>query len=399
MKKNYSKILFIVLFALGLKANAQCSSCTITISGADASSHTVASGTTLCITPSGNATGLITVSSGGTLCNQGTINSTNLWVAGGVFNNYGTINTNKVLTSVAGTFNNYGTAIIDSLLITQSGSMYNNQGIDSNLYFSVSSNAQTMNTGTMKTNYMGDSVGTYINNGNLTVNIDFGNAYTSIFTNNKNMTVTRDFYNSYSSTFTNNNYLKISRTFYNSTSSTLTTKCMVTVAQDWYNSATVLGPSTGSCGGFNIAGVSANSGTIGSSSTHIDLCDAGHPSTGIDGPGGTIATTTTYCSCTNSCVMVGIIEPIAQSSVLIQNIYPNPATASMTIDLQNKEPEQLIVEVMDMLGRKYLTTTLKTTVGENKTTIDVTSLAQGMYILKITDSHQLQVTKLFNISK
>ena len=44
MKKNYFKFLVLLVFAFTSKVNAQCSSCTTTITGADATNYIVASG-------------------------------------------------------------------------------------------------------------------------------------------------------------------------------------------------------------------------------------------------------------------------------------------------------------------------------------------------------------------
>lgn len=380
--KNIYLFLLSFLLSLSMNLNAQCTSCTITISSNDPANHIISAGQTMCITSTGTSTGLITITTGGTLCNQGTINSSNLWVQGGTFNNYGTITTTNVLTSSAGTFNNYGNADIDSLLIMQTNSLYINSGTVTNIRFAVTSNASATNSGNITADFMGDSTCLAFNNyGNLTVNFDFGNAYNSNFSNHGYVKIMRDFYNSYGSNFNVGN-------------------CMITVGRDWYNSATISGLA-GACGGFNIAASSLNSGTIGSiGGPVVDLCDAGHPALGIDAPGGTIASNTTYCTCTNNCVLVaGIHEAAAQSSVLIQSIYPNPVANNLTIELNNNESELLQIEIVDMLGRKQISNSYKANIGGNKTSVNVSDLAQGTYILKITDSHQLQATQMFNVTK
>jgi hypothetical protein len=380
MKKNYSGFLFILPLAFGLQMNAQCTSCTTTISGADAANHIVNSGTTLCIAPGGTASGLITIASGGTLCNQGTVNSSNVWVAGGTFNNYGTINSENILVSGQGVFNNNGTAAIDSLLITNIYSTLTNNGTITGMRLGNSDYSSIINNGSITEDFVGDSAANFTNNaaGNLVVNYDFGNGYNS--------------------GFYNYGYMKITRDFYNSTSSTFETSCMITVSRDWYNSATISVPSIISCAGFNIASGSYNSGTIGSASTHVDLCDAGHPTWGIDGPGGTIASTTTYCSCTNNCIITGISEPVQGNSV-ISSVYPNPATNNIYLVVNSTEAEKVSVEVYDMLGKRQLLFSIKTILGENKKEIEISSLAEGSYILKVTDSKGSQSNKMFSVIK
>lgn len=385
MKKNYFKLLALGLFAFSINANAQCTGCTTTISGADASNYIVASGQKLCIAAGGNASGLITVNSGGTVCNQGTISSPYFWVNGGSLKNYGTINVSNLLVSSMGVFNNYAgaTSIHDSILIDNNLSKLYNYGTMTTIRLGNSDQAEVNNSGSITADYVGDS------------SANFNNQSTAY------LKINVDFYNAYSSTCINSGYIDVDRDFFNSTSSSFETFCMISVGRDWYNTASMLGPpSAQPCGGFNIAGGSYNSGTLGNSVTHIDICDAGNPPMGLDGPGGTIASTTTYCTCTNACVIpAGISEPISQSSILIQNIYPNPSSSSLTIELQNKEAEELVVEVMDMMGRKQSSVKINSIAGLTSTSVDVSRLAQGTYILNITDSKKLQSKTLFSVVK
>lgn len=423
MKHYYNFLLLAILFA-GLKTQAQCSSCTTTISGADASNYTILSGQTLCIAASGNASGNITVSPGGTLCNQGTISSSMVWVAGGTYNNYGTQTTDLMTVSNAGAFYNHGNATIDSLLITGLGSSFNNMatGTLTGVRFSDVVNAVTYNFGTITEDFMADSVGTFTNGGTITVNFDFGTGYsssftntstgilnvnrdlgnaygTTTFTNNGDITIGRDFYNSNSAVFTNNKYWSIGRDFYNSTAATVTTNCMASVARDWYNSADVFGAANPSCGGFSIAGVSLNSGTLGNTSTHLDLCDAGHPGTGIDGNSGTIATTTTFCICTNPCTSVGIHEITQTTSSQIINIYPNPTNANITILINNSINQTLLFEIKNMLGQIVYSNSISASMGNLTTELETSNLSDGTYILSVADKNNNQAKKLFQVKK
>ena len=383
MKKNYFKILALLLLAFSMQANAQCTSCTVTISAVDPTNYIVESGQTFCITATGNMSGLVTVDLGGTVCNLGTISSPYFWVNGGTLNNYGDVNVSNLLVSNAGDYNNYLNSTHDSILITNASSGLANSGTMTTIRLGNSDGAFIVNAGSITADYVGDSVATFNNNSNSYLKINF------------------DLYNAYSSTFTNAGYVDIDRDFLNSTSASFVTTCMIPVGRDWYNTATVNGPTLSSpCAGFNIVGASYNTGTIGSSTTHIDICDAGNPPFGLDGNTGTIASTTTYCTCTNVCLPpVGINESIAQSSVLIQNIYPNPSSSFLTIELQNKNAEELVVEVMDMMGRKQSSVTINSITGLTSTSVDVSKLAQGTYILSITDSKKLQSKQLFSVVK
>lgn len=381
MKNYYVKILSIVLIAFSVKAEAQCSSCTTTISGTDAANHIVNSGTTLCITSTGTCTGLITVAAGGALCNQGNINSTNLWVAGGTLTNFGSISTSRIYVSGQGGFTNYGLVTMDSLGVANASSSMINNGTINGTRLGNADFANIVNNGHITVDYMADSSATFTNNlsGSFIVNFDFANAYNS--------------------SYFNHGYYKVSRDFYNSTGATFEASCMGIVGRDWYNSAVITGPASG-CGGFNITSGSYNSGTIGSSSTHVDICDAGHPVTGLDGPGGTIASTTTYCTCSNACVQptIGIAEH-ESNDIVISALFPNPAVNTVSFEMNNKNAGMLTVDVYDMMGKKRSSSVIKANSGENKESVDVSALAQGTYILSVTDAKQQQSKNMFSVVK
>jgi hypothetical protein len=96
---------------------------------------------------------------------------------------------------------------------------------------------------------------------------------------------------------------------------------------------------------------------------------------------------------------MGINEQAKESNVLIQNVYPNPANSDLTIEIKNITAEQLQIEVIGMMGRKHISNSFKSSIGDNKTTLDVSKLAQGTYILSITDAHNLQSKKIFTVVK
>lgn len=385
--KHYSHLLFIALTATGLKANAQCSSCTVTISSADAADHVVTPGTTLCVTATGSLSGLITVAGGGTLCNQGTISSSKVWIYGGTLSNYGTINTNNILVSNAGGFTNYAgaNATIDSLLVSEGSSVFTNNGTLSDTRLAFTNGASGVNNGNITCGYFGDSLATFSNNLNLTVNYDLYNAYNSTFSSSNTAS-----------------YLRINRDFYNSTGSSFTIGgCMVTIGGSWYNSDAVHGPSDLSplCGGFNISGTSLNSGSVGSPGERVDLCDAGHPAGGIDGNTGSVSASTTYCSCANSCVATGITAIKAPDDIQIGSIYPNPAVSSFSAAITVRTGGTMLAEVYDMTGKKLWGASFRAAAGDNKLDVDVSRFAAGTYILKISDAKQLQTGQLFNVTR
>ncbi len=337
MKKQL--LLITLLFTLKTVINAQCSSgCTFNVSGLSTSSFYILPGQKLCVASTGTITGTIAVN-GGTLCNQGKIQ------------------TRAVLIANGGHFDNYGTGIIDTLYITLGSALFTNYGVMTNTVMGTAASAMSINNGTMLATLLGDSIGTFINNGNLTINTDF--------------------YNAYSSSFTNNGFMSIGRDFLNSTSASFSTKCMVNVSRDWYNSASVTGATSG-CGGFNVTNNTFNSGTLGSLSSHLDICDANNSGT-INGNTGTIAGTTTYCSCASSaCTVVGINE---MSNKMLVGLFPNPTSGLITI--QSEEAIKTVV-VTNQLGQVVLT---DQQVNQTTTQLDLHALVKGVYLVSLTTTN------------
>jgi hypothetical protein len=344
--------------------NAQCTSCTTTITTTDPSNHLITAGTTLCIAAGGTCTGLIQIS-GGTLCNQGTISNHNLEVqgSGSTLNNYGTINSDSLLVIGSGAvFNNYNT-LTDSRLAVSSQGVINNLG------------------GTITCAYFGDTIATLLNNGN--------------------MTITADFSSGYSATVTNNNYMKVGHNFYNGYSSIFYTACMITVQGTWYNSATITGPTGSGCGGFSITSGSYNSGGIGGTGQHVDICDATHPSGGITGNTGTMTTGVTFCVCTNACPMVtaGIFTPSASGPALLKNIYPNPATTEITLGINSDNPTDLQITIYNVLGKTCMHKQYASSGGEQLLPFDIAALEPGIYLLAVSNSKGAREVRTFEVSK
>jgi len=395
MIKRYFSVA-LAFIAAGFQLQAQCGSCSTTISNASSANQLVSNGQTLCISPTGTVSGLITVLAGGKLCNQGLINSTNVWVAGGTLINSGTININNITVSSAGSFTNEATLDADSFLVISTNARYVNNGTQINKAFATADHAVSVNNGTLTSNVLYDSIGDLTNNGNILINDGFANGWGSSCINNGNISITNDFANGYNSGFINNKNMSVSRDFFNGNGSTYTTKCMVTIGRNWSNTATVLGPGS-SCGGFNIAGSSSNSGSIGNASSFIDLCDAGHPAGGIDANIGNIASTTTYCSCTNNCVTVGLQELLSSVSSLM--VYPNPASSRLMVRYTDTREETVSVMVKDMMGRTVLSQTKASFAGNNELEVNTGGLAEGTYILGISDAGQTAVNRLFTVVK
>ena len=75
-------------------------------------------------------------------------------------------------------------------------------------------------------------------------------------------------------------------------------------------------------------------------------------------------------------------------------IYPNPAREMLNISFGTPVEHELIIEINSMSGLKVLSEKLNTA-GFSQTNIDIRSLTQGIYFLRITDGEQLITDKKF----
>lgn len=65
---------------------------------------------------------------------------------------------------------------------------------------------------------------------------------------------------------------------------------------------------------------------------------------------------------------------------LISKIYPNPSSDQIHIELSDEQSNDVIIEIIDMIGR----TILRRSYTE---TIDISQIPAGLYLLRLTDSH------------
>lgn len=325
--------------AVALTSFAQCTSCTISITGTDATDRQIGIGQVLCVQPTGNLTGRIYVGSGGKLCNQGHINSHVIGVA------------------VGGEFQNDGVAHIDTFYISgPSAVLTNSDSMTTNLFYTGPSVTIT-NNGVMTSTVYGDTAASFTNNGtfNISTNIYVGNT----------------------STFVNNRHLTVDGNFYCGSTANFTTNCIVSVRGDWYNAGIISGPLTG-CGGFSVGGQTLNSGTSGATG-HIDICDAGHPTLGVDGNSGNLASTT-FCQCTDTCsaVVLNSIRQVANSEIDF-SIYPNPASDKVRITFTEEIEGNITIQ--NTLGEIVQKSNLPQ--GTKEMSLNTAALSNGFYIVTV----------------
>ena len=88
---------------------------------------------------------------------------------------------------------------------------------------------------------------------------------------------------------------------------------------------------------------------------------------------------TIICNPTNS------VNNISKNPSLF-TVYPNPATTELTIELTTQEIENASMFLLDLSGKivRNQTTTVS---GTSTSTMDISSLSAGVYVLKITTAN------------
>jgi hypothetical protein len=78
------------------------------------------------------------------------------------------------------------------------------------------------------------------------------------------------------------------------------------------------------------------------------------------------------------------------------SIYPNPASDKITVSLTTEKEENVQISIYDMLGKVLYSVPSMQIRGQHKENIDVSSFAQGLYLLRITTMEGI-ITKKISI--
>jgi hypothetical protein len=77
-------------------------------------------------------------------------------------------------------------------------------------------------------------------------------------------------------------------------------------------------------------------------------------------------------------------------------VYPNPTSGDLFVDVSSSTVTRATFKVMDMTGKTVKTIQSDLVEGLNKITVNVSDVANGMYMLKVVDGKSLNFASTFN---
>jgi hypothetical protein len=86
---------------------------------------------------------------------------------------------------------------------------------------------------------------------------------------------------------------------------------------------------------------------------------------------------------------VGVVESVVDSKLASVNIFPNPSSSILFIELQ-EEITRFQLSLIDLNGHELI----KQEVTQLRTTIDVNKLAAGIYFARFTNENEVRMFKV-----
>ncbi len=77
----------------------------------------------------------------------------------------------------------------------------------------------------------------------------------------------------------------------------------------------------------------------------------------------------------------------------ITQLSPNPVKDNLTLDFKGEKAETIAVEVVNQLGQTVLRKSIDAHYGDNATTLNVSNLSNGFYVLKLSTASKIGVQK------
>jgi hypothetical protein len=378
-----------------------CTSCTLTITAPWTSPLAAGAGVTICISSTGSVSGDILIN-GGTICNEGMISSHNILMTSGTLNNYGEMDVVNFAAS-SGNFTNNGLASVDSL--SQNGafthfinadslsglahsmtdhSQFENAGHYGVVNTSVSYGSQFTNTAKISNDHFSvfnitDSTSDALFLNDAIFHNDSLFVCNSIINNYGSMVVDFDFHMALDAHMNNYEYFNVGRDFWNDSVSELYTSCMIEVGRNWTNQGIMNGPDT-LCGGFAVAGLTANTGYFGFTG-NLDMCDATNPGS-FDLNTGTLGSNVSFCNCDHECTYTASVPEVAPMITSFQ-LFPNPAVNQLNMVFNSQEDRNAQWYISDLYGRRIMSANCRIYKGSNVIHADLQQFSPGMYFISL----------------
>ncbi len=89
-----------------------------------------------------------------------------------------------------------------------------------------------------------------------------------------------------------------------------------------------------------------------------------------------------------------IIDPGEDTPPMLLSIYPNPALNSITLQYELLKEDNVVVAIYDGTGRKVLESNWKQTEGVHNTNININSLKNGIYLLRVSAGSKTVVKRV-----
>jgi hypothetical protein len=87
-------------------------------------------------------------------------------------------------------------------------------------------------------------------------------------------------------------------------------------------------------------------------------------------------------------IKAGSPKEAGTTGISLNEIYPNPASASFTYSLSGNETQSILVRLLDQQGRTVIAERMSINPGENNFNMNIASLSNGSYFLLVSDDQQ-----------
>jgi hypothetical protein len=88
-----------------------------------------------------------------------------------------------------------------------------------------------------------------------------------------------------------------------------------------------------------------------------------------------------------------VVDLMRSTSGSTLNVYPNPTSDLLNIDLYSTNSSSITLKLLDISGRKVKEIKVKTDAGMNKLIISMSDVIKGMYTLLVYEGENLSFTQ------